>query len=69
MLRLQGQGRRTFTTKSDPSAQRFYHSGGPHTNTEARAAAYYCRGQLHDLAGERDQAHRRLQSSYRMESA
>jgi len=34
----------------------FINNGGPHTNTEARAAAYYCRGQLHDLAGEHDQA-------------
>ena len=34
----------------------FINSGGSHTNTEARAAAYYCRGQLHDLAGERDLA-------------
>ena len=34
----------------------FINSGGSHVNTEARAAAYYCRGQLHDLAGERDLA-------------
>jgi tetratricopeptide (TPR) repeat protein len=34
----------------------FINGGGPHTNTEARAAAYYCRGQLHDLAGEHDLA-------------
>src|SRR5580765_3670051 len=34
----------------------FINSGGSHTNTEARAAAYYCRGQLHDLAREHDMA-------------
>jgi tetratricopeptide (TPR) repeat protein len=34
----------------------FINNGGPHVNAEARATAYYCRGQLHDLAGEHDQA-------------
>jgi tetratricopeptide (TPR) repeat protein len=34
----------------------FINSGGSHVNTEARAVAYYCRGQLHDLARERDMA-------------
>jgi tetratricopeptide (TPR) repeat protein len=34
----------------------FINSGGSHVNAEARGAAYYCRGQLHDLAGARDEA-------------
>lgn len=34
----------------------FINSGGSHMNSEARGAAYYCRGQMHDLAGAREEA-------------
>jgi tetratricopeptide (TPR) repeat protein len=34
----------------------YINNGGSQMNSEARAAAYYCRGQLHDLAGSHDEA-------------
>jgi len=47
----------TFTSdKAIHQLNAYINNGGSHANTEARAAALFCRGQLYDLAGSRNEA-------------
>jgi tetratricopeptide (TPR) repeat protein len=45
-----------FTAEKAMHQLNAYINGAVHPPAEAKAAALYCRGQLHDLAGERDPA-------------